>query len=146
MCGGRRVSTGPILVGVWRPTIVIPENARKYIRRNRAAHDAGLMNSRIWRGRDLAWNWLPHKSPAGCCSFIRLYGLYVAPLVRGTRGGLRRTCHSAGAWHSRGAYGRLLLKLSSLPSSETQPGFTTAGVLARRSTKTSSGAYWLSLG
>ena len=127
MPGLRRSSSvgSPILVGVWRPTIVVPENAEvtfdEPALRMMLAHELAHLARATW-----PWNWLPTVT-AWLFFFHPLVWLMLRRWSE-TRGSLRRARHSA----ARGTTFRLrpaLLKLSSLTASESQAGFTAVGVL-----------------
>ncbi len=116
----------PILVGVWRPTIVVPERTEETF--DEPELRMMLAHELAHRARhDLAWNWLPTVA-----AWLFFFHPLVWLLQRRWSEAQEAACDEMiiqGRMAQPAAYGRLLLKLSSLAACETQPGFTTAGVL-----------------
>ncbi len=117
---------GPLLVGIWRPTIVLPEHAEELFDESELRLMLGHELTHLKR-RDLLWNWLPT---------VVAWLLFFHPLVwllkRGWFESQEAACDELLIQKQvtqPAEYGRLLLKLSTIWSNVPLTGMATAGVL-----------------
>ncbi|HEY2838573.1 MAG TPA: M56 family metallopeptidase [Pirellulales bacterium] len=117
---------GPILVGIWRPTIVLPSGPQHSFDeaelRLMLAHELAH-----YKRRDLAWNWLPTAA-----TWLFFFHPLVWLMVRRWSEAQEAACDEALLQRqvARPAeYGRLLLKLAALSPTNAHAGLAAAGVL-----------------
>ncbi len=117
---------GPLLVGIWRPTIVLPQCAGELFDESELRLMLGHELAHLKR-RDLLWNWLPTV-----VGWLLFFHPLVWLLKRGWFESQEAACDELLIQTQvvrPAEYGRLLLKLSTLWPSTPRTGLATAGVL-----------------
>ncbi|HEY4313096.1 MAG TPA: M56 family metallopeptidase [Pirellulales bacterium] len=116
----------PVLVGIWRPAIIVPENTEQTFdepeQRMMLAHELAHL-----KRHDLAWNWLPTV-----VTWLFYFNPLVWLMVRRWSEAQEAACDEMliqNGVAQPADYGRLLAKVSALSCLGSRPGLAVAGVV-----------------